>query len=132
VSERQFVTCEEAGWSPLVVLPPFWRLVQRNLDGGKYLNDAAALAAIVSVSVEPDGKRWVHLSVSHRARLPSWRELRECKDLFLGRGVYAYQVLPPEDRYVNIHPRVLHLWHCLDGDPLPEFSGFLADGQRSI
>jgi len=104
------------------VLAPGWDLRQERLDGRAYFNGLLGLAVIVSAAVEQDGRRWLHLSVSHRDRLPKWREVVEVKELFLGVDRYAYQVLPPRDRYINIHPNVLHLWHCLDGDPLPDFT----------
>jgi len=31
-------------------------------------------------------------------------------------------VVPPRSQYVNINPTVLHLWVCLDGDVLPDFT----------
>ena len=31
-------------------------------------------------------------------------------------------VFPERKFHVNIHPFCLHLWCCLDGDGLPEFS----------
>ena len=46
----------------------------------------------------------------------------EAKELFVGRDEFAYQVIPPRDQHVNIHPNVLHLWSCLDGSPLPDFT----------
>lgn len=79
------------------------------------------LRALVSLNRERDGRRWMHLSISRSDRLPSWEELRDAKNELLGRHVKAIQVLPPEDEYVNIHPNVLHLWVCLDGDVLPDF-----------
>ena len=79
------------------------------------------LKVICSAGVEADGKRWMHVSVSHRRRLPNWREYRLVKDLFIGKHRKAIQVLPAEAEYVNHHPNVLHLWSCLDGDPLPDF-----------
>lgn len=42
--------------------------------------------------------------------LPSWEDLRRVKDIFIGREVEAYQVLPKESEYVNVHPFCLHLW----------------------
>lgn len=27
-----------------------------------------------------------------------------------------------EDKYINLHPTCLHLWHCLDGDVVPDFA----------
>jgi hypothetical protein len=102
-------------------LPPGWRQCAREADGVAYYGRASGLAVIFSVGVEPDGRRWLHLSVSRRSRIPSWHDLRLAKDVFLGPDRAAYQVLPRESEYVNHNPFVLHLWSCLDGDPLPDF-----------
>jgi hypothetical protein len=83
-------------------------------------NRTRKLGAMFSVERERDGKRWIHISVSHRDRIPTWDELRHVKDWMIGKDKLAIQVLPPDDQYVNIHPRTLHLWHCLDGDPVPD------------
>ena len=109
------------GWEPPKVLCPHWRIDTVLADGIRYVRRLPPMRAIVSVSKEYDGRRWVHLSLSHRDRLPTWRELRDAKEMFLG-DVYAYQVLPIRERYVNTHPNVLHLWHCLDENPLPDFT----------
>lgn len=113
-----------AAWEPPRVLPPLWREVQRLADGGQYMSDALHLAAIISCSNEADGRAWLHLSVSHRDRVPKWRELVEVKEIFLGDRE-AYQVLPPKKRYVNIHPNVLHVFALLDPNAaaLPDFTG---------
>jgi hypothetical protein len=110
-------------WQPPTVLPPFWDLVQRGDDGAWYRNDAAGLAVALSVGKEADGRFWLHLSISHRARLPRWSELVEAKELFLGNRE-AYQVVPPRERYVNIHPNCLHLFALLDvaAAALPDFT----------
>jgi hypothetical protein len=120
--ERELETAAELDWEPPVVLPPLWEEVQRGPDGAKYRAPALNLVAIASVARELDGKRWVHLSVSHAVRVPRWRELVEVKEWLLGTETYCYQVIPPRSRYVNIHPNVLHLWCCLDGEPLPDFT----------
>lgn len=85
-----------------------------------------SLAVICSAQVEADGKRWIHVSCSRADRLPSWKDLRRVKDVFVGVHRKAVQVFPAQSEYVNVHPNVLHLWACLDGDPLPDFR--LADG----
>jgi|WetSurMetagenome_2_1015567.scaffolds.fasta_scaffold529384_2 hypothetical protein len=99
------------------VLPAGWRReevgVFRHRDG---------LLVLVSGGLEQDNRRWLHASMSKRQQLPSWSDVREVKDLFIGRDRYAYQVLPPPSHYVNFHPNVLHLWACLDGEPLPDFT----------
>jgi len=86
-----------------------------------YRKIADKVTVIVSGSTEADGRRWLHVSVSRPSRLPTWDDLREVKDTFIGRDRKAIQVLPPAAEYVNIHPNVLHLWACLDDDGLPDF-----------
>lgn len=111
------------GWAAPRVLPPMWAEIQRDRSGAKYMNDVLLLAAILSCNIEIDGRAWLHLSVSHRDRVPKWRELVEVKELFLGDRE-SYQVLPPKKRYVNIHPNVLHLFALLDesASALPDFT----------
>lgn len=104
------------------VIPAGWTLLGRREDGAAYRNDLVGLQVIISAESHDDGRRWLHLSVSNPTRLPKWRELVEVKELFLGLERYAYQVVPPRSRYVNIHPFVLHLFSCLDGEPLPDFT----------
>lgn len=104
------------------LLPGHWQEVEVRLDGRAYRNDRQGLRVIWSVAREQDGRLWQHVSVSHRARLPTWDELVRVKEWLIGRDVDAYQVLPARERWVNLHPHVLHLWRCLDGDPLPDFT----------
>lgn len=112
-------------WRPPTVLPPAWTLVEMDDDqrAAAYRAELLGLTALFSCSIEQDERAWLHLSVSHRVRIPSWRELREAKELFLGDRE-AYSVLPPQARYVNIHPHVLHLFALLDpaAVALPDFT----------
>jgi hypothetical protein len=113
------------GWEPPRVLPSNWREVERGLDGAKYISDAASLACVLSCSIESDGRPWLHMSVSHRKRIPTWGELRVTKELFL-QDREAIQILPPKAKYINIHPNVLHLFALLDekaSTGLPDFTG---------
>jgi hypothetical protein len=84
------------------------------------------LTLIVTACREKDGRMWVHLSMAGRDRLPTWPELVEARDWLLGSAALALQVIPPRDEHVNLHPFCLHLWHCVDGDPVPDFR---KDGQ---
>jgi hypothetical protein len=112
------------GWEAPRVLPTSWREVERGPDGAKYMNANARLICILSCSVELDGRAWLHLSCSHAQRIPTWGELRVCKEQFLGDRE-AYSVVPPRARYVNIHNNVLHLFALLDeqATALPDFTG---------
>ena len=101
-----------AGWSEIPSFNPITRTFIRSLPH---------LAVIIG---EERHSRdwWIHLSASHRDRIPSWDELREAKELFIGKDRKAIQVLPTEENYYNHHPFTLHLWSCLGNDQLPEFT----------
>lgn len=102
-------------------LPPGWRKVKDSNDGAAY-RGPKGLTVILSVAKELDGFLWLHVSVAHRDRLPTYEELKLAKALFIGREKQAIQVFAPESKHVNLHPNCLHLWHCLNGQPLPDFT----------
>ncbi len=104
------------------VLPVGWKVEERRLDGAMYRHGSARMTVIVSASVERDGRNWLHVSVAHPERMPTWDDLRYVKDIFVGRDRTALQVLPPAAKHVNQHPYCLHLWACLDGDVTPDFT----------
>ena len=99
-----------------------WKLIENRVDGVMYQNRSDKLAAIVSVAKEADGKEWVHLSVSKPSRVPTYDELCKMKELFLGDDLEAYQKFVARKDHINIMPNCLHLWACLEGPQLPDFS----------
>lgn len=105
-------------------LPPNWR---RRYDvrfgAGTGIFESVSLAVFFTVGVEEDGQRWAHLSVSRRdGMIPSWLDLVEVRDVLLGRGRLALQVMPPRsDHYSLAGVEVLHLWAPLARSPLPNF-----------
>lgn len=101
-----------------------------NAKRGRVRLDGVVLTFIVEVECV-DGKLWGHLSISAPKRLPTWTELRWCKEYFLGDR-RAIQVLPPRAEYVNIHPHVLHLYAALEHEPLPDFRGQDSTGRIAI
>lgn len=103
----------------------------RTFNGSFYERNHTRIRVGTSVAYEDDGKRWIHISMSHRKRMPTHDEMLEVKNFFIGDDRYAMQVFPPKDMYVNQHPFCLHLWHCLDGHPLPEFS-HVFNGKRQV
>jgi hypothetical protein len=108
------------GWDPPPA-PKSWREVTRDPRGAKYVNHERRLTVILSCSFENDSRAWLHLSVSHKERIPTWGELGIAKAAFLGDRE-AYQVMPPRARYVNIHPYVLNVFALLRGEALPDFT----------
>jgi hypothetical protein len=102
-------------------LPVGWRIIETLDDGAKWKR-RDGLAVIASATRESDGKRWLHVSCSRAAVMPSYADLVAVKELFVGPDRTAIQVFVPRSKHVNIHPFCLHLWHCIDGDGLPDFT----------
>jgi hypothetical protein len=113
---------EEIIFKPPTILPREWRMFDENIDGYRFANERDKQTVIISWSRELDGKMWVHFSMACAARVPSWDEFKNAKEIFLGVESKAIQVIPPRSEYVNINPRVLHLFVCLEGNPLPDFT----------
>lgn len=121
--EQRDETKHVAGWQAPDA-PDEWEEIDRDVAGGtRYRNRKRGWVAILSCGIERDGRAWLHLSLSHRIRVPRWSELVDAKRLFLGDRE-AYQVIPPKARYVNIDSRVLHLWTLLEtgASALPDFT----------
>lgn len=79
------------------------------------------LYVLMTTNEERDDCMWMHVSFSRQDKVPDWSDTARVKHAFIGDNRKAIVVLPPASEYVNIHPRVLHLWCNLDKDPLPDF-----------
>lgn len=105
-------------------MAPWERIGLHETCGAVWKHPRAGLRVIESVLRYDDGRYWHHVSVSRASRLPDWGDVKSVREIFIGLDVEAYMVLPPETRWVNDHPHVLHLWRCLDeleGCVLPDF-----------
>ena len=70
--------------------------------------------------VASDGMGWDHVSVQviHSHRCPTWEEMCYFKDLFWEEDEVVMQLHPAQEDWINIHPRVLHLWRS-QGEKIP-------------
>ena len=98
-----------------------WSTPQPFGPDGWQMTNRRSSSIIVTCSEQDDGHEWVHASIAHIDRTPTYHEL-----VLLHRaafdGLWAYQVFAPPDAHVNIHPYALHLWGRLDGsNVLPAF-----------
>ena len=64
--------------------------------------------------IASDGEEWEHVSISTKGRQPRWNEMCKIKDIFWDAEDCVIQYHPPESRYVNDHPNVLHLWRPIN------------------
>lgn len=106
--------------------PDHWHIVERGNDGLMWQRlRGEAIKVIESISMEDDGRRWLHVSVSKPTKkMPTYEDLQTARKLFIGEHRECYMVFPTKDRYININP-VLHLWACLEAPEgvLPHFEG---------
>lgn len=58
-------------------------------------------------TLRPDGRR--HMSIAHQTRYPTWDEIAEARYRILPRVGFMALVLPPQDRYVNVHANCFQL-----------------------
>lgn len=130
---------------PVIDVTPFGSvIVVKSLDGSREVHREKATDELVAAWTAgeiigfggPNGARWPdtvvravwdfnsrqgwrwwhHVSVSRAdRRVPTYEELTAVRREFVTTARECYQIFPPEDRYVNLHPAVLHLWHCVDG-----------------
>jgi hypothetical protein len=121
--------------------PLYWMCehTQRDEDGvygaAWYRTQGSPLRVIESVCTRADGRRWLHVSVSKPNRkVPTWEDVQAMRLAFVGEERECYLIFPTKDRYVNIHPGVLHLYCCLDasGGVLPHMDGLVAPGIMSV
>jgi len=121
---------EELRGRPLEAVPaalvrldtrPGWKILTRDPEGEFWqgFGPNEGLRACITADLI-DGKIWRHLSISRRARLPSYDELARARRDFLGLERPAYQVFPPSKEFVNFHTFCLHLWSPVDHDPFPD------------
>ena len=107
--------------------PRDWHVIVTGEDGLMWERLVGQpIKVIESISVEDDGRRWLHVSVSKSPskKMPTYDDLQTARVAFIGEHRECYQVFPTKDRYVNINP-VLHLFACLDAEQgvLPRFEG---------
>lgn len=70
-------------------------------------NGLQVLASIDDCSPHGD---LLHVSVSLRAKNPSWEEIAAVRYLFYPADVDAMMILPAKDDYVNFHAHTFHLY----------------------
>jgi len=105
-----------------------WTLIEKRQDGISYRHSIAqGLTAIFSVEYH-GGMCWLHASIARIDKIPDYKDLCKLKKEFIGPNLAALMKLPKESEHVNIHPYTLHLFSCLDGDILPDFT----DGSGSL
>lgn len=103
-------------------LPPNWKEGPPWGDGRTFHSNSPSLLVICDIAQKADGKFWLHVSFSRKNKIPSYQDCLLVKKLFVGKDRAALQIFPTENKHINIHPYCLHLWSCLDQNPIPDFT----------
>lgn len=100
-------------------IPFEWVITQIRDNSASYRHLLSMLVVSESIHVHNE-QRWLHVSVSHSSRMPTWGELKTVKNIWIGDKV-AYHVLPRRVRLVEDadDAYTLHVWCPLDNDPFP-------------
>lgn len=100
--------------NPLRVRKGAFGTDERHGNNGAFMiahpNPASSLTFSVIAS---DGAGWEHVSVSLRARTPTWEEMCFIKGQFWDDEDLVVQLHPPRSEWVNNHPHCLHLWRSV-------------------
>ena len=75
-----------------------------------YLVKDNSARILVSIDRLKNDEEWLHVSVSHPDRLPTWETLVKIKNIFVGLEGEAMMFFPKQSEYVNYHPYYMHLW----------------------
>lgn len=106
-----------------LVLPNSWTERPASLTQRFWVVSTISGPLTVMAGVERHGgRRWLHISCARQTALPSWEDLKMVKRVLAGPERQAIQVIPRDSECVNHHPYCLHLFVCLDDDPVPSFA----------
>jgi len=62
-----------------------------------------------NIIVSIDNGMW-HLSISTPNALPSYKEMKAARYKYLPNEIYAAEIFPPKEEFINVHPYCRHLY----------------------
>lgn len=82
------------------------------LRGGRPVagREASSLTVLSSLDRMNNNALVLHVSVSRMNKLPTWEDLKCVKNVFMGRDVDAFHVIPKASDHVNLHNYTMHIW----------------------
>lgn len=102
-------------------LDPLVRQMENYLLAAECFLREDGLRVLISLEEQTaPGVRWLHASASFDDHTPSWDDMVDVKESFMGPDVFAVQMHPPRAEYVNVHQHTLHLWSNVLGPTICE------------
>lgn len=90
--------------------PPGWKELPSLPMGRVFRRETSSLTVLSSLDRMSNDSFVLHISVSRKSRLPSWEDLKCVKNVFMGRDVDAFHVIPKASDHVNLHNYTMHIW----------------------
>lgn len=87
--------------------------VQRTMVNEDNSYVRAYLLGECSVIVTREHGRW-HISIAHPRRDPTWDEVAAARYRLMPDEILAAMLLPPRERYVNLHPHAFQVMQVED------------------
>ena len=78
---------------------------------------------------EADGDARWHMAISHRARYPTWDEIKTAARELLPHDRFYVMCFPPEKLWLNVHRNCFHLWETKDAWLVRQM---IADGEQRL
>lgn len=79
-------------------------------DNGFYSTGAFKIGElVVLISHNEDEGGW-HMSMSKKDKMPTYEEMKDMRYKMLPNRIYACEIFPPREEFVNRHPFCRHLW----------------------
>jgi len=101
-------------------------------DATSWHNHKKGLAVLGGVE-EIDGEKWLHVSISHQKRMPTYDEMVYLKRHWFGNEATALEIHPPRSEHVNLHKFCRHLWTNLERRVVPDLRRVCSiTGDKSI
>lgn len=98
-----------------------WVMSNMGPSGITMWQQRSGYSVIVSEAPLLDGNYWLHASIAHRERMPSYDDLKVLHNAAFNDR-YAYQLFVPSSKHYSFHNFALHLWGRSDGTPCtPDF-----------
>lgn len=77
--------------------------------------------SVITTCDTSEGRVRIHMSVSHKDRLPTWDEMKELREEILPLNRDFIMFFPKIEDYVNLHTNCLHLMELKPSDNLNNF-----------
>ena len=69
----------------------------------------------MNIIVTIDNGKW-HASASFEHRMPNYHEMKFLRYKFMPNDIYAAEIFPPIEEFVNVNPFTRHLWEISKED----------------